>query len=106
MSNVFKFDRKEPQDPHMSGVAACNACQNEWIAILPTGSLTTSLECPSCHAMKGYMKHHCVYEGKQMWHCLTCQGFLFTIVLFEDVPTACCANCSSAHNLIDTFPQR
>ena len=38
--------------PYMTGKAECANCHHTWIGVAPLG--ITELECPSCHAAKGY----------------------------------------------------
>lgn len=55
MSNVVEFKRPEKADPHLSGEAKCIGCQREWVTVAPVGTIT--LECPSCHAMRGVWRY-------------------------------------------------
>jgi hypothetical protein len=43
---------KQALETHMSGAAACQVCHHAWVAAAPIGA--HHLECPECHAMKGY----------------------------------------------------
>jgi hypothetical protein len=99
----------EDDGPHLSGDARCNGCGHEWVAVAPIGSADSpfgELACPACNALKGVLVRHCIYEreGFQHWHCLSCRGLLFSIVLRTDgEPMICCANCGSVGELVEAW---
>lgn len=64
--SIIKFPSAEERSPHLSGAAACMACHHSWVAVAPVG--TYELECPECHAIKGYYINPVVY-GEDIWQC-------------------------------------
>lgn len=51
-ADLFDFKaEKEGRTPHLSGSARCLACQHEWVAVAPVGSIW--LECPACSLIRG-----------------------------------------------------
>mgnify|MGYP000489409234 CR=1 FL=1 len=59
---------------HIDGEAKCLACQHEWVAVAPTGTL--GLDCPECGAFKGVFKG--LTAPDTVWEC-TCGNSLFFI---------------------------
>lgn len=39
----------EKKDPHSIAPAKCGKCGKEWIAVYPTGTEHSNIECPVCH---------------------------------------------------------
>jgi hypothetical protein len=66
MTVISLAQAKRERTPHMTGGARCQACGHEWIAVAPVG--THELDCPDCHATKGYMLAS-VMRGEQSWQC-------------------------------------
>ena len=60
------FGGRDESQAHLSGRARCCACQHEWVAVAPTGSVW--LECPSCRTEKGRYLHD-VTPAEAWWHC-------------------------------------
>lgn len=50
----------------MTGAAACMVCHHSWVAVAPIGA--HELECPECHATKGYYVNP-VVVGHELWEC-------------------------------------
>jgi len=73
MGDVISFARKIP---HIQGAAFCFACDHEWQAVAPVG--TVELECPSCRAMKGRYRCEIVPEGVVKTCECGCQMFYIT----------------------------
>ena len=65
ISNVVPFPEKEY--PHLSGKAFCSACDHDWEAVAPVG--TVLLECPSCGTNKGRFLEFCLPENDVYWEC-------------------------------------
>jgi hypothetical protein len=56
------------QRPHLSGEAICKACDYEWVAVAPVG--TIELECPECGTEKGLYKYSALpQDSKKIWVC-------------------------------------
>jgi len=72
---VSLADKRAERTPHLSGEAKCMLCSKEWVAVAPVG--TPWLECPECHAVKGYMKFN-VQRTKSEWVC-NCGNDLFRV---------------------------
>ncbi len=82
----------------------CNGCGHRWQAVF-TDSTEFPLQCPECRGHKGYPVKHIIYTGEH-WHCVYCQGILFSIVnVPKQGPCSCCANCGNVSALIDCFPE-
>lgn len=63
------------------------ACKSEWEAIIPVG--VTTVECPTCSAMKGKMKYE-VVKNESHWEC-NCGNSFFNLT-----PTCIyCPNCGA-----------
>ncbi len=83
-------DRQEPpEDQHRTGKAICTACEREWAAVAPTG--TVWLECPSCHAEKGIFKYPALPEGLEGLLVRQCHCGNQLFYLTEE--GHCCPNC-------------
>jgi len=67
-SKVIDFaEAQEENTPHGSGNAKCMACQHEWVAVAPLG--TVWLECPECHLTQGHFVYtFCRWEDRH-WTC-------------------------------------
>ena len=80
MAEVVEFKSKaqieEDNIPHLSGTAVCMQCKEEWVAVVPAG--TVWLECPKCGSMKGLMKYSCERKDTMHWTC-QCGSQLFHI---------------------------
>ncbi len=78
--SVIEFKPKaapaEPVDGHGSGQACCTACNHEWVATAPLGTLW--LECPSCKTERGIFKFTFLRAGVEHWTC-NCGNQLFYI---------------------------
>ena len=73
MSVVSLAQTREERTPHMSGAAACMVCHHSWVAVAPVG--THELECPKCHAAKGYYVAP-VVRDEEVFECnCGCQVF-------------------------------
>lgn len=78
---------KSREEPHMSGKAHCIACDHQWMAVAPVG--TVFLECPSCHTEKGRFIGACSPdEGTEVREC-NCGNQLFYLTREGHM----CANC-------------
>lgn len=73
MSNVIQFPQRE--EPHLSGMASCMACQHRWVAVAPVG--TVFMECPECSRMFGHMVAPVERDGDH-WTC-DCGNDLFRV---------------------------
>lgn len=83
---VLEFRRQEVEQ-HGVGAAFCIACDHVWQAVAPTG--TTTLECPSCSAMKGKWKFEFYPSTGQMVRECGCGNQLFYLTHEGHL----CANC-------------
>lgn len=104
MADVIPFQRPAPPErtePRLIGPAQCLACGHEWRASVPVGC-GDALECEVCHACKGVLKNFVKYD-EPAWHCLDCNGYLFTLLLLKDVPTVACATCGTLRNALDLW---
>jgi hypothetical protein len=64
---------KEKREPHLSGKARCIACNHEWVATAPVGTIW--MECPKCTLERGrYVAQ--VQRDDLHWHC-KCGNDLF-----------------------------
>ena len=64
---VIDFTKAKAElDPHISGDARCLACQHEWVAIAPIGTIW--LECPACSLDRGRYIAQALRDGDH-WHC-------------------------------------
>lgn len=109
MAKILQFPQK-PTDDHMRGDAVCLACGHKWLAAAPVGTVASmpsddrvTLECEKCGAAKGVFTKFVQYTDIPSWHCLSCNGFLFSILLIKDVPSCACASCGSIFNALDLF---
>lgn len=70
---------KKEREPHVSGHLYCMACNHEWVAVWPLG--TVEFECPQCKSMRGRNKYD-VSPGDdaQVWSCMNCDNQLFNIL--------------------------
>lgn len=75
MTVVSLSEARKRRDPHMTGAAACMVCHHSWVGVAPVG--TIELECPECHATKGYFINS-VLRGDERWQC-DCGCFVFHI---------------------------
>ncbi len=66
MSVVSLAQARVDRTPHMSGAAACMVCHHSLVAVAPVG--THELECPECHAIKGYYVAP-VVAGEDRFQC-------------------------------------
>ncbi len=64
---------KQERERSLSGAARCLACQHEWVAVAPVGSIW--LECPSCTLIRGRFVAQVELDGDH-WHC-NCGNDLF-----------------------------
>lgn len=86
MAEIINLQKeREDRRPHLSGQACCMLCAHEWIAVAPVGE--TWVECPVCHAHKGYLTYPVQRLGLE-WQC-ACGNDLFRIT--PDGPY--CPNC-------------
>lgn len=89
---VVQFKPKEPDVPHVAGMAKCLDCRHEWSAVMPFEQKTSEaslawLECPSCHLNKGRFMERFDRDVLR-WNC-TCGNDLFFVS-----PDGCfCPNC-------------
>jgi len=71
-------ERREENMPHISGVAMCLDCKNEWAAVAPhLDGFPIWLECPKCGLIRGRFKYQHERFGEQ-WSC-GCGNDLFHI---------------------------
>lgn len=82
---------KADRAPTLAGAAACMNCHHSWVAVAPVG--THELECPKCHAVKGYFVATAM-RGSQRFEC-NCGCDLFRIS--PDVGPYC-INCAEPAN--------
>lgn len=107
MAEILAFPTKK--EPTLTGPAVCLACGENWQAVCPVGSPVNNpddratLECPRCHALKGVFTRFVQYTDVPSWHCTACQGFLFSAILAQNVPTLACAACGHLINALDLF---
>ena len=74
---VIDLNARRP-NPHLQGKARCMACQREWQAVAPVG--TVWLECPSCHGTRGVFLHAFdVDEGVDYFVCNHCDASTFKV---------------------------
>lgn len=74
MTKIVMFPTKaNVVAPHNQGDARCLACANEWLAVVPIGTIW--LQCPKCECTKGLLRYACEREG-QHWIC-NCGNRLF-----------------------------
>lgn len=71
------------------GEAFCIACDHTWIAVAETGTVT--LECPSCHTMKGKFKFEFAPAEGQLVRVCNCGNQLFYLTPDGHM----CANCGT-----------
>ena len=89
MGSVLSLaEARQEREPHMSGAAACMACHTAWVATAPVG--THELECPACHATKGYFVAS-VMRGEEYFEC-DCGCDVFRI---EPTVGPYCVNCAT-----------
>lgn len=81
---VVSLDKHRPR---LEGVAKCLACQHEWEAMVPIGSVW--LICPKCKLERGRFIYHMMREEYQHWSC-TCGNDLFYITRDGEY----CPNCA------------
>lgn len=85
--SVVEFKRPEKTEPHGEGPAFCIACEHEWQAVAPAG--TVELECPECQTMKGrFRRIFGTYESESVWTC-NCGNDLFRVTETGHL----CVNC-------------
>lgn len=87
MSNVVPFGKKQVESQSGQGEAFCLACDHQWQAVAPTG--TVSLECPGCGAHKGKWKFEFYPRDGQMVRVCQCGNQLFYLTEEGHL----CANC-------------
>lgn len=76
--------------PTLQGAAICDACQNEWQAVVPAGDVD-HMQCPKCKRFWGSLKH--AVEPVTAWVC-NCGNRLFWLT-----PTgAMCRRCGLRSN--------
>lgn len=68
-------DARRERTPHMSGAAACMVCHHSWVGVAPLG--VHEMECPKCHATKGYFVAP-VQRAGDRWEC-NCGCYVFHI---------------------------
>lgn len=85
----------------MHGKATCLACGHKWVGVAPVGT-DSPLQCSACGAEKGVFDHFVKYDAPA-WHCESCNGYLFTLMLAQDVPCVACATCGNMRNAIDLW---
>ncbi len=110
MADIRPFNRPQPSAPelevdHITSPAVCLGCKHEWQAVVPAATAMNCLECPSCGCDKGLVKSFVVHGKAPIYTCTICMGFLWTIVHFDKVATAVCANCGKKNALIEAFDQ-
>jgi len=91
MGEVIEFrgvsNKGEDEGGSLSGDAFCMACDHEWVATAPSG--TVWLECPSCHTHRATFRFHCdVPNGTLVREC-DCGNQLFYLTLQGHL----CPNC-------------
>jgi DNA-directed RNA polymerase subunit RPC12/RpoP len=53
VSNVVEIDEYRP---HVTGIARCEECSQEWVAVILLASADKPLECPNCGQMQGRLR--------------------------------------------------
>lgn len=95
------------RDPHISGPARCLACNHEWIAVAPTG--TIYLSCPKCSTERGAWDWPIAASQEyEVFECTVagCGGRHFKITQHpKDGYEAMCAKCGYSHNAETVFPR-
>lgn len=80
MNKVIPFQPKDSNKQTIqtiTGLARCQYCQHEWVAVVPPG--TQDLECPECNSMKGLLVHSAIVLDEPMWAChCGCEAFRIT----------------------------
>lgn len=99
-AEIIPFKRPEPpaedDTPHIAGQFFCMACDHEWQGVAPHqpgplqyGSPNNPVQCPSCHAVRGYVKFDFMpAEGENVWSC-TCENQLFVLTTTH-IMCPCC----------------
>lgn len=67
---------KAERKPHISGDARCLACDHEWEAVAPAGTIW--LECPKCTLQRGRYFAHTAPDC-MFWLCTGCGSDLFYV---------------------------
>jgi hypothetical protein len=80
MSEIIDFGKaKEERKPYASGHCYCMACNHEWLAVWPIG--TIEMECPECKSMRGRSKYdYGLPDGTHVWSCQLCGNQLFNLL--------------------------
>lgn len=65
MTVVDLAEARKRRTPHLQGAAVCTACDHEWQAVAPSG--TVWLQCQSCGTQRGLMRH--APKPASVWHC-------------------------------------
>ena len=63
--------------PHLSGRARCTACEHEWVAVAPVG--TVWLDCPECGTERGLMVYPVGPQDGELEYQCNCGGYVFGI---------------------------
>lgn len=96
---------KDDRTPHGEGVARCVGCGHSWRAVAPLGTMT--LECPSCHDMRGLWTHTFGPEpGKtQVYTCVVCDSTHLTAYRRKDDSHTrfMCVGCGSSQSMESLF---
>ena len=82
--------KRAEKTPHLEGKARCIACQHEWEAVAPVG--TVWLDCPECSLNKGAFIAEVLHE-EDHWTC-DCGNILFC----HTPEGAYCPNCGLSHD--------
>lgn len=113
MAAILQFARKPIPEPvelvpeikndWLAAPAVCIGCKHEWSAVVEIPSNTSRLECPNCKSEKGMLTQFVKATQAPFYTCSTCDGFIWTIILWLGEATACCGACGKRDALIAIF---